>query len=324
MERSKANARHTFGDDYARQTTTTIERINANPRHIIRDVYACQTTATCERIIVNTRHTVGDTKACICFSRSISYKCSSVFIVQNTVCRLIIFIVFVHSYTHQATATTERPIANTRHTVGDRNARQTTAATECTKANARHLVAVDICGDHDVQIGAGAQARDGAGGSICIHAVGKAGGAGLRLGLGLGINSALGDHDAGGQRLNGSAVHIGHTVEVALVALDGIRTDPTGEGRVATLIRKHNQHLSGDHNAIGDDQDEVDTVQMVRAGYPIQRSTGNRGIVIGIPVPDLNSPGVDTVAEGSHPVNGKTSQRGGTNIEPHTVYPSAD
>ena len=173
---TNANARHTVGDDYARQTTAIIERSLANARKlaVFAENYARQTTATKERRIANAHHTIGDNKACIRFSYSILYKCSSVFVVQDAVYRLIIFVVFVNGYTRQTTANTERIIANTCHAIGDDYARQTTAIKERIRSNARHLVAVDICGDHDVQIGAGAQTRDGAGGSVCIHLIGKA------------------------------------------------------------------------------------------------------------------------------------------------------
>ena len=117
-------------------------------------------------------------------------------------------------------------------------------------------------------------------------------------------------------------------MQVALVALNGIRTDPTGEGKSACIVAQLNENLTGDVHVIGDIHVEVQTVTVVLAADRVKRNTGLSRCIITLPAPDLNRPAVEVesylLLEGGHSVDLDLLEKPIANVESHTVLGCAN
>ena len=116
-----------------------LERIIANGGHTVRDGHRGQAVAVIERIIANGGHAVRDLIDTGQLSGSLYQRCF-IFIKQNAFrIAAIVLIIWIHPYTSQVVAVTERLIANGGHAVTDGHRGQV-AGRERTITNGGHAV----------------------------------------------------------------------------------------------------------------------------------------------------------------------------------------
>ena len=123
LESAIANARHAVRDRHAGQRCAMRESISTNVRHAVRNCYAFQRCAPIESSTTNDRHAVRD-RICRKSARALHQSCL-IFIEQNTGCIAgVMTVALSDPYTGQRCTRSERAIANARHAVRDRHARQ--------------------------------------------------------------------------------------------------------------------------------------------------------------------------------------------------------
>ena len=132
-----------------------------------------------------------------------------------------------------------------------------------------------------------------------------------------------GNLNAGRQRHDGRAAHLGHTVQVALVAVNGVFTVPAGEGSGTAVVGQLDENLTRNLNVIGNVQDEVTIIDVVGTANLIDQIAGGSRLIILIPAPNPNGPTIDVeiglLLKGSYIINRKLPERIITDIESHAV-----